>query len=110
MWKAALPGKSLDAVGAVGRRDVASRRRPETAETGSACGAHAVGFDRVVNDVLRQEVGDFRRVVKAHLDRLLEILERHPDQPNAGQAARSVVLGAVENDRGAALKSGPALE
>src|SRR5215813_4922985 len=113
--KAALTCISLDAVGAVGRRDVAPSRRAKAAVTGRACCSHAEGFNRVVNDVLREEVGDLGRIIKAHLDRLLEILGRHPDQPEAGQSvreriARSVGLEAVEDDRGAALKSGAALE
>src|SRR5262245_714727 len=106
--KAALPCISLDAVCAVGRRDVASRRRAEAAVTGRAGCAHAKSFNRVVNDVLRQEVCDLGRVIKAHLDRLLEVLGRHPDQPEAGQSVReriprSVGLEAVEDNWGAAL-------
>src|SRR5215475_1134502 len=74
--KAALPCISLDAVSAVGRRDVAPRRRAKAAVTIRTGCAHAEGFNRVVNDVLRQEVCDPACVIKAQLNRLLEVLGR----------------------------------
>src|SRR5262245_27816751 len=67
----ALPSVNLDTSTAISRRDVAASRRSPAAVAVGGGGAHIEGFDRVVNDVLRQVIGYPGRIIEAHLQGVL---------------------------------------
>src|SRR5437870_3847418 len=86
---AALAGVNLDAVATARGRDVASRgltRRPVPCRAG---GAGVERADGVVDDVLRQEVGDPRAIVEAHGDGGLQLVACHTGQPHVAYAERA---------------------
>src|SRR5262249_22350390 len=102
LWSA-LAAIDLNAVRAIGRREVASGRWG----TRIPCRrgrAHAEGSESVVNDVLRQHVNDLLRIIEPQLIRVLQVLHRQADQVDkAGVAGGEVeqlatlhAAGAVE--------------
>src|SRR5262249_33372474 len=93
---AALTEEALNAIFAIGRPDVASRWRAEVPVTRGAGGAHVEGADGVVNDVLRQVIGDLTRVIEAHLDKALQLVACHADEIDIAE----YILAARLNARG----------
>src|SRR5262245_5959479 len=94
--RGAVAAYHLDAVRAIGRRYVAPcRRLRNTIYFGVARSGgrtHAEGPDRVVDDVLRQQIDDAVRIIEAQLERLLEVARRHADQPDVAEVEQLAAL------------------
>jgi hypothetical protein len=87
--------RRFDAVRAVGRREVPAGRRAVRV----AFPVEAVGLDRVVDDVLRQHVGERPELVvrighHAQLEHLLEIVLRETDHPHVTEVDQAAALDA----------------
>src|SRR5262249_60260121 len=94
-----LTNEPVNAAFAAGWRGVTARGRAERAVAGGAGGAHVECADGVINDVLRQVVGDLAPIVEAHLHSFLQIVARHADQADVAEevgAARLNASRAVE--------------
>src|SRR5262249_13127106 len=93
--RSALSPVSLKPARVVGGRNVASRWRAAVAITGGRGRAGVEGADRVVNDVLRQDVDDPLRVVKPQLERIAQVFHRHTDQLNVAEIEQFAALHAA---------------
>src|SRR5262245_1137419 len=78
--RGALAGVELKAVCATGRRQVTSGGNAKVAVTGRRGRVGVESPDRIVEDVLRQDVNNSRLIIEAQLELLAQVLHRHADQ------------------------------
>src|SRR5262249_44074075 len=79
-----LAADSLDAIDAVGWREILAARRPEIAVAVGRRGAYAEGLDGLVDDGLRQHV-DALLPVDPQLEHLPEFVPVHADQADISE-------------------------
>src|SRR6185503_2081340 len=81
--------------GTVGRREIATARRSQRAVTvGTRC-ARAVRLDRVVDNVLRQDVDDAIGIVFTNLVHLLQVVIVETDKAHVAEAEQLTALNAT---------------